>query len=429
MVRLLILKIKTCPCKKIFTISKNKLTMRQSIYRKIVLKLLGKMKLGKLHFTIMNNETHVFGEGDEVVADIRVNDESFFKRIVLYGDVGLGEAFMDKLWETSDITKVASWFILNISHLPDMSGSTGSPNPINLLKISNRILHALRPNSLKGARKNITAHYDLSNEFFSHFLDPTMTYSSALFPEENISLQQAQKQKYDSLCQSIKLSKEDHVFEIGCGWGGFAIHAAQNYGCKVTGITISEKQFKLATERVKAEQLEGQVDIVLEDYRRVKGKYDKVVSIEMIEAVGHKYFKQYFEKINELLKPQGVFGLQAIIIPDSRYDAYRKSIGWIQKHIFPGGLLPSVGKINQSVNLTSDLSLYSLKEMGNSYAQTLRNWYKNFQDNLSSVKELGFDETFIRKWEYYLCCCEASFLQRNINVVQMVYARPNNSSF
>jgi cyclopropane-fatty-acyl-phospholipid synthase len=322
-----------------------------------------------------------------------------------------------------------SWFILNVNQLPGMSGSTKTPGTINLLKVSNRILHAMKPNSLKGSKKNIRAHYDLSNQFFSLFLDPSMTYSSALFEEKAFTLQRAQEQKYDSLCQAVRLDEADHVLEIGSGWGGFAAYAAKKYGCKVTGITISEEQFKLSNERIKKQGLSDRVSFLLEDYRKVKGTFDKVVSIEMIEAVGHKYFKQYFAKINELLKPEGALGLQAIIIPDSRYEDYRKSTDWIQKHIFPGGLLPSIGKINESVNLTGNMNLYSLKEMGLSYARTLRNWYGNFQENLHAVRELGFDDTFIRKWEYYLCSCEASFLQRNINVVQMVYARPNNPNF
>lgn len=386
------------------------------------------MKLGKLHLSF-ESESFEFGTGDEIIADIHVNDKEFFKRIVLHGDIGFGESYMEKHWETSDLTKVISWMIINIESLPGMSGSAKRFNPINLLRYSDQLLQFLQPNSLKGSKRNIARHYDLSNDFFIHFLDPTMTYSSALFLKQNDPLEKAQQQKYDSLCQSIKLSKNDHVLEIGCGWGGFAIYAARKYGCKVTGITISEEQYKYAVEKIKKEKLNNRVEILFKDYRLVAGKYDKIISIEMIEAVGHKYFGKYFGKINDLLKPTGVLGLQAIIIADKRYEEYRKGADWIRKHIFPGGLLPSISKINESINQVSNLNMYSLKEMGLSYAKTLRCWYDNFQSELPAIRNLGFDESFLRKWEYYLCSCEASFEQRNINVVQMVYARPNHPHF
>ncbi len=400
-----------------------------NVYQNIVLKLLEKMQHGKLRLSIKNGAEYSFGQGDGTSADIRVNDENFFKRIVLYGDIGFGESYMLNEWETSNLTNVISFLLGNMKYIPTLSGARKTFSPVNLLKLINRIQHVLNPNSLKGAKQNISKHYDLSNEFFSQFLDRTMTYSCALFKDPDDTLEDAQIRKYDSLCKSTKLSKDDHVLEIGCGWGGFAIHAAKNYGCKVTGITISKKQYDLARERVRAAGLEDKVNIVFEDYRKVKGEFDKVISIEMIEAVGHRYFKTYFDKINKILKPNGVLGLQAIIIPDSRYSEYRKSVDWLQKHIFPGGLLPSIAKINESLNASGNLNLYSLKEMGLSYARTLKNWYDNFQSNLGTVRALGFDDVFIRKWEYYLCSCEASFLQRNINVVQMVYARPNNPGF
>ena len=399
------------------------------IYRKIVAGLLNRMKKGKLTITENGRSNLVFGNGNEVEADIHVNDPQFFKRIVLYADVGFGESYMLNEWETSNLTGVISFMIGNIEYIPTMSDTRKVFNPINLLKISNRLQHVFKPNSLKGSLKNISKHYDLSNDFFSRFLDPTMTYSSALFLDKDDSLEKAQIQKYDSLCRATKLTQNDHLLEIGCGWGGFAMHAARKYGCKVTGITISREQFHLAKERIKKAGLEKQIEILFEDYRKIRGKFDKIISIEMIEAVGHKYFNAYFRKINQLLKSDGVLGLQAIIVPDSRYNQYRKDIGWIQKHIFPGGLLPSIAKINESINSVGNLNLYNLKEMGLSYAQTLKNWFNNFHNNLNFIQELGFDEPFVRKWEFYLCSCEASFLLRNINVVQMVYARPNNPNF
>jgi len=403
--------------------------MTQTIYKKIVLQIFDRMKKGRLDFSIVGGENYHFGQGDEIIADLRVNDKRFFKRLVLYGEIGLGEAYMDGIWETSDLTKIISFLIMNMAHVPKTSLSARLTNPTNFLKIINRFGRLLKPNTLKGAKKNIAAHYDLSNDFYKTFLDPSMTYSCALFTNDNHSLEQAQQEKFDSLCHSIKLNSGDHVLEIGCGWGGFAVYAAKKYGCKITGITISTEQYNYALQRVKDAGLEKQIDIRFEDYRKVTGKFDKVVSIEMIEAVGHKYFGSYFGKINSVLKKNGVLGLQAIITPDSHYERYRKDVGWIQKHIFPGGLLPSIGIINHTINKTGNLNLYALKEMGLSYAKTLKNWYENFEANLTDIKILGFSDRFIRKWEYYLCSCEASFLQRDINVVQMVYARPNNPDF
>lgn len=378
---------------------------------------------------LLHNDELFFGEADEVSAELVVHDEAFFKQVVLFGDVGFGEAYMSKLWDTPDLTELVSWLIRNMNQLPGMSGSDRRFNPINFLKVVNRISHVFKPNTAKGSRRNISRHYDLNNDFFRLFLDPSMTYSSALFTSEGMTLEQAQVEKYDHLCRSVKLNENDHVLEIGCGWGGFAVYAAKKYNCKVTGITISKEQYHYAVDRVKNEGLEDKVEFLMKDYRHVEGNFSKVVSIEMIEAVGHRYFNTYFETIDRLLDKNGVLGLQAIVIPDNRYDQYRKSVDWIQKHIFPGGLLPSIAKINSAINQAGNLNLFMLKEMGLSYARTLHAWYTNFELQLDKVKKLGFDEQFIRKWEYYLCSCEAAFKERNINVVQMVYARPNNPDF
>jgi cyclopropane-fatty-acyl-phospholipid synthase len=399
-----------------------------NVYKRIVLGLMDKMQYGSLRLT-SGGEEWIFGKKEGINAEIEIHDELFFKKVVLFGDIGFGEAYMEGLWETPDLTQVISWFVRNMESLPGMSGSKRAFNPINLLKYSNRLMHVLNPNSVSGSRKNILKHYDLSNEFFSLFLDPTMTYSSGLYEEHNVSLETAQKQKFDSLCRSMKIKDTDHVLEIGCGWGGFALYAAKNYGCSVTGITISREQYEHAVQKVNRAGMQDRVSILMKDYRKLEGKFDKVVSIEMIEAVGHKFLKPYFSAINRVLSKKGVLGIQAIVIPDNRYDEYRKNVDWIQKHIFPGGLLPSIQTINSTINATSNLNLYGLKELGNSYARTLRVWYENFLSNLDDIRRLGFDQQFIRKWEYYLCSCEAAFRERNINVVQMVYAHPNNPDF
>lgn len=254
-----------------------------------------------------------------------------------------------------------------------------------------------------------------------------MTYSSGYFANEHTSLEESQYAKYDRLAQQLKIKATDHVLEIGSGWGGNAIFLAKKYGCKVTSVTISKEQQKLAMERVHAEKLEDKVSVIIQDYRKITGTFDKIVSIEMLEAVGHQYLETYFEKCQELLKPDGIFAFQVITSPDSRYDKLRNGVDWIQKHIFPGSLLPSVAAINKAINETGDLTLVDLKDMGLDYARTLHLWFIAFNKNLDKVKALGFSETFIRKWNYYLNYCEAAFAMRNINVMQMVYSRPNNT--
>jgi cyclopropane-fatty-acyl-phospholipid synthase len=347
----------------------------------------------------------------------------------LFGDIGFGEAYVDGLWDTDNITNVIKWVLLNIDNAPGVSGSKMQSAALNILKVFNKITHLNRRNTLKGSRKNISEHYDLNNDFFASFLDPTMTYSSAYFNKDGISLEDAQYAKYERLCQQLRLKPTDHVLEIGSGWGGNAIYMAKHYGCKVTSLTISEEQLKLACERVKAEGLTDKVEILLKDYRELEGTYDKIVSVEMLEAVGDKFLDTYFRQVSTLLKKDGILAIQVITSPDSRYDSLKKGVDWIQKHIFPGSLLPSVAAINGSINRTSDLTMVDLKDLGLHYATTLKLWFEQFNANLSKAKKLGFDDTFIRKWNYYLCYCEAAFAMRNINVMHLVYTRPNNTEW
>lgn len=405
----------------------SKVHYKPGFYQKQVMKLLENMNLGTLNVTFPDGSTTVLGNGDgKITANVKINDKYFFKRCVLYGDVGFGEAYVEGEWETDNITNVIKWFLLNVENAPGVSGSSVQTAIVNILKAFNTVRHLRRSNSVKGSRKNISAHYDLNNDFFALFLDPSMTYSSAYFKDDNFDLEQAQYEKYDRLCQQLKLKSTDHVLEIGSGWGGNAIHIASKYGCKVTTVTISEEQYKLATERVAQHNLTDKVNVVVQDYRKITGKFDKIVSIEMLEAVGAEYLEPYFKKCHELLKKDGLLGIQVITCPDSRFENLKHGVDWIQKHIFPGSLLPSVGAVNEAINKTGDLTLVDLKDMGLHYARTLNTWYDRFNSNLPNVKKLGFDETFIRKWNYYLCYCEAAFAMRNINVMQMIYARPNN---
>jgi cyclopropane-fatty-acyl-phospholipid synthase len=322
---------------------------------------------------------------------------------------------------------VIAWAIENVDHTPSMSGAKARALMFNLLKSYNKLQHWLRPNSLSTSRRNIAEHYDLGNEFYRLWLDPTMTYSSGRYTLPGQSLESAQIAKYDALCQKLRIRSTDHVLEIGSGWGGFSVHAAKNYGCRVTTVTISEEQFKLAKQRFAEEGLAGRIEILLLDYRHLSGRFDKIVSIEMMEALGDRYLETYSSKINELLKPNGLVGLQFITVPDSRHAELRKGVDWIQKHIFPGSLLLSLGRVNRALNRTGNLTLHELEDLGASYAKTLHVWWECFNTQLDAVAALGFDERFVRKWNYYLQYCEAAFASRNISVVQGIYTRPNNS--
>jgi cyclopropane-fatty-acyl-phospholipid synthase len=296
------------------------------------------------------------------------------------------------------------------------------------MSIFNRALHLLRPNSLTTSKRNIAEHYDLGNSFYKLWLDPTMTYSAAKFTSEAQTLEEAQRAKYDALCQKLRLQPNDRVLEIGCGWGGFSIHAATNYGCHVTGVTISKAQHEEALRRVRDAGLSDKIDIRLEDYRKIEGQFDKIASIEMLEAVGDKYLETYFAKCDSLLAPHGLLAFQCITVPDNEYDDLRKGTDWIQKHIFPGSLLLSVARVNQAINRTGHMILHNFEDMGAGYSRTLREWWITFNDKLDDVRQLGFDDRFIRKWNYYLRYCEAAFASRCISVVQACYTKSGNVS-
>jgi len=404
------------------------LTGKRTWYENVVLQFLAGMQKGYISVTMPSGEVLNLGTGEgNVSASIRICDNRFFEKCVLFGDVGFGESYTEGYWETDNITNVIRWFLLNVENAPTISGSKIKSGILNILRFVNRLYHIKRKNDISGSKENIAEHYDLNNDFFKLFLDPTMTYSSAYFVNENMGLQEAQVAKYDRLCKEMNLKPSDSVLEIGSGWGGNAIHMAKNYGCKVTTVTISEEQYKLAVERIEKENLADKIEVKLMDYRLIEGKFDKIISIEMLEAVGHEFLDSFFAKCSEVLKPKGILAFQVITSPDSRYDSMRKGVDWIQKHVFPGTLLPSVAALNSAINRTSEFTMVNLKEMGLHYAKTLEIWKKKFNENLNEVKKLGFDDRFIRKWNYYLSYCEAAFAMRNINVMQMVYTRPNNT--
>jgi cyclopropane-fatty-acyl-phospholipid synthase len=392
------------------------------------------MKNGSMRFLEPGNNNYVLGDPNSPHEDyhnalVQINrPNEFYKKTVLFGDVGFSEAYMDGDWDTDNITNVLSWFLLNVDSGPSTSGSKEYKPHIKLMNFFNRMYHLYRSNTVEGSKRNIVEHYDLGNEFYKLFLDKTMTYSSAYFQKDEISLEEAQVAKYEALCKHLYLKKEHHLLEIGSGWGGFSLHVAKKYGCRITTITISDEQFAYAKELFKREGVDHLIEIKMLDYRKLEGKFDRIVSIEMLEAVGDKYLDTYFEKCQSVLKPDGLLALQVITSPDSRYEEFKTGIDFIQKHIFPGSLLPSIGRINTAINRTGEMHLYHMHDMGSSYVKTLHSWLEMFDKNIAQVRALGFGEKFIRTWRYYLSYCEAAFKMRNISVVQLVYTRPNNLS-
>ncbi len=394
----------------------------QSACQSICVSFFEKIRRGQLILEYPDGSEKSFGKDDGTIrARISVRNYDFFMCSVISGDVGFGEAYVEGYWDTEDLTAVLSLFILNEEFLDEKSILLSS-----IGDFLNGVRHFVRKNSPQGSKKNISAHYDLSNELFESFLDPSMMYSSAFYVDENDTLEIAQQNKIQQMIEKADIQASDHVLEIGSGWGGFAIAAAQQTGCKVTSITLSQEQLTLARERVVAAGLSDRVRIELCDYREVQGEFDKIVSIEMLEAVGHKYLGTFFAACERVLKPNGVLALQVITMPETNYDNYRKSCDWIQKYIFPGGLCPSVQAIVDAMTADSKLIVQDMEAIGTHYARTLRDWQKRFKKAYPSLVEKGFDEHFRRMWMYYLCYCEAGFAMRKINTMQLVASRTNN---
>jgi len=410
-----------------------------SFFQGAVLGAFAAMKQGRLRLELPNGAVREFGAPDLAAkpvapgvsntAFLRVRRPRFFNKCALYGDIGFAESYLDGDWETPDLTSLVGWFILNLDHAPTLTGSQQAQSlALNLLRVANRLGHLLRPNSRATARRNISEHYDLSNDFFALWLDPAMMYSGARWAGAT-TLEEAQAAKNDSLCRKLHLQPGDHVLEIGTGWGGWSIHAARNYGCRVTSLTISQQQLEFARARIADAGLSDRIEVRLQDYRDLTGRFDKIVSIEMLEAVGHEYLRDYAAVCNRVLKPDGLLALQFITYPDARYEQLRRGVDFIQKHIFPGSLLLSVNRLNRLLAEEGGFVLHGLEDLGRDYSRTLASWRRGFHAGLDRVRALGFDERFIRKWDYYLCYCEAAFAMRNISVVQTVHTRPNNLSF
>lgn len=387
-------------------------------------KLLALLKhLHKGHLTLEDKgEIYSFGEAQEktnLVAHISVTHPDFYRQVLFGGSIGAGEAYMFKSWWSPDLVQVIRLMAVNMDVLQQLDSKWSA-----LFNIACRIAHRLRPNTIAKARENIAAHYDLGNDFFSLFLDKTMLYSGAIYPHSQATLAEASHHKMVHICKKLQLNERDHLLEIGTGWGGMAIHAAKTTGCKVTSVTISQEQFTYATEWVKREGLENRVTILLKDYRLIEGTFDKLLSIEMIEAVGHEFYSEYFSKCSSLLTAKGLMLIQAITIQDQRFDYARKNTDFIQQYIFPGGCLPSNTIIAQHIERDSDMQIVSLEDITQDYARTLADWRAAFFAKLDAVRLQGFDEVFIRMWDFYLCYCEGGFSERAISTAQYVFAKP-----
>ncbi|MDH3630739.1 MAG: cyclopropane-fatty-acyl-phospholipid synthase family protein [Gammaproteobacteria bacterium] len=369
------------------------------------------------------DELHGFGNpADEidVKAKIVIQDPGTYRDIAFGGSIGGAEAYMLGKWTTPNLVDVVRLMSVNIDFLNEMDDSKSV-----IQRAGDKVLHLLNRNTEKQARDNISRHYDLSNDFFELFLDPEMMYSAAIFPSVDADLDEAALHKLEVICRKLELKPSDHLLEIGTGWGGLAIYAARHYGCRVTTTTISREQYDTATRRVQEEGLDGKITVLFEDYRNLSGRYDKLVSVEMIEAVGHEFYKQYFSGCAALLKDDGLMLLQAITIPDQRYQYARKSVDFIQRYIFPGGSLPSHEAIISSVRSNTDLLMVGMQEIGEDYARTLEVWRERFLAKLDEVKALGFDDYFIRMWNYYLCYCQGGFEERIIGTSQILFAKPD----
>ena len=387
--------------------------------RRLVLNRIGALPFSGLKI-IDTDGSYVLGHKEQATAEAHVHDLRFWRMMATGGSVGAGEAYVAGLWDATDLTAVIRVLARNRDALTEMEQGTARFSSLPLA-----LLHRLNRNSLEGSRRNISAHYDLGNDFFSAWLDARMQYSSALYLQADESLEQAQHNKLARIAERLQLGSSDHLLEIGTGWGGLAIFMARETGCRVTTTTISRQQYEYAKAQIVEAGLEDRIELLFEDYRALQGRYDKLVSVEMIEAVGANYLDTYMAKLSELLKPEGLALVQAITIEDFRYAGALKRVDFIQRYIFPGSFMPSVSAITASMARGTDLALLGLEDMGDSYARTLADWRARFEQAWSDIQSrYHFDEAFRRRWRFYLSYCEGGFLERAISDVQLLLARP-----
>lgn len=370
---------------------------------------------------IDKEDSNEFGDAkSDLKVQLDINDTSAYADFILGGSLGAGESYIRGEWDCDNLTNLIRLFSRNMKLVDSMdSGFAKLATPIL------RSAHWMNRNTKLGSKKNIEAHYDLGNDFFQLFLDDSMMYSAAIFEDEKTDLYTAQQHKLEQICQKLKLTEKDHLLEIGTGWGSMAIYAAENYGCKVTTTTISNEQYALAKERVIEKGLEDKITIHLKDYRDLRGTYDKMVSIEMVEAVGHEYLDEYFQVCSKLLKDDGMFLMQVITIPDQRYDSARKEIDFIKRYIFPGSCIPSVEKIGNCIKKKTDLRLVDMDEYAWHYAKTLNIWQENLMKHEDKIIQ-KFSNEFVRMWQFYFSYCEGGFAERVIGSSQMLFAKPFN---
>ncbi|EKO3389600.1 SAM-dependent methyltransferase [Vibrio fluvialis] len=400
------------------------MTALQKGARSVALKSLQLIKIGSLTLEEAYDGHDVtvehfgFAHEGQPQAYIRVTHPGFYGRVLKGGSIAAAEAYMDGWWDSPNLTAVTELMARNLSALDQLEAQSSF-----VTRAMNKVGHWLKRNSIVRAKQNIEAHYDLGNDLYQTFLDERMLYSSALYLSTSDSLEQAQIQKMDRLCQQLQLTANDHVIEIGTGWGAMAIYMAQHYGCKVTTTTISEEQFAYAEAEITRLGLEAQITLLKQDYRLLEGQFDKLVSIEMIEAVGKAYLASYIEKCQSLLKPGGLMAIQAITIADQRYDYYSNNVDFIQKYIFPGGFLPSITVLTQMATRHTDFIVRDVFDIGMDYAKTLADWRLRFEAALNTVQALGYDERFVRMWRFYLCYCEGGFNARTISTIHMTLQR------
>ncbi|MEZ5506115.1 MAG: cyclopropane-fatty-acyl-phospholipid synthase family protein [Gammaproteobacteria bacterium] len=389
--------------------------------RQLLLKAMASADFGTLVIRDPDAEFRVQGrvDPDYIHAEIHVEDTSCYRHMVFAGSIGASEAYMTADWTTPDLTAVIRFMSRNLHALNQLeNGLARITRPLQ------RFYHWSNRNTEKGSRRNIAAHYDLGNDLFELFLDPTMMYSAGIFPSADATLEQASVEKLDRICRKLDLQPDDHVVEIGTGWGGFAIHAVTHYGCKVTTTTISRQQYDYAKARVEKLGLQDRITLLLEDYRDMEGQFDKLVSIEMVEAVGHQFYPAYFEALGRLLKPEGLALIQAITIDDKRYHDAIRNVDFIQRYIFPGSCIPSVTALLTACGQSSDMQLTHMKDITPHYARTLREWRNNFFRHEEQIRKLGYSAEFVRMWDFYFCYCEGGFAERVIGDVQLLFAKP-----
>ncbi|MEY3338430.1 MAG: hypothetical protein RL245_1422 [Pseudomonadota bacterium] len=391
--------------------------------RRLLLAQFAALHDGELTLIEWDGTRHRFGKRTsrlDLSVTLHIDHPQLYADAAFAGTVGAGEAYIRGLWRCDDLTGLVRLFVANRELMNGMDSRWALVSRPVL-----KMFHFLNRNSKAGSARNISAHYDLGNALYELMLDPTMAYSCGIFEHENATLEQASIAKFEAICRKLRLQPTDRVVEIGTGWGGLAIHVASKYGCHVTTTTISREQHDYAKEKIECAGLSDRVTLLLEDYRELKGRYDKAISIEMIEAVGANYLDTYLAKCSSLLAPHGAMLLQAITIQDQFYEQARKSVDYIQRFIFPGSFIPSVEAISRSLTRATDLKIFNLEDIGPHYARTLREWRRNFFDHLPKVRALGYPDSFVRLWEFYLCYCEGGYAERQLGDVQLLLTKPD----